>query len=99
MSQDPTFDATEASKSKLPTFGTMIQDFAFRSADDFIDLGQSPLEAGSIVANAFIRAAWLVAGCGAVADDTSPDPERFRRRVDEVLASIKFTDPDEEERT
>lgn len=87
------FNATEATRRLMPTLGKSFQDAAFAQANEFVDAGQSPKEAGSIVANLMIEAAWIVAGCGVVADGGTPNKDNFRAAVEAALDRINFRDP------
>lgn len=84
------FDVTDQAKARLDPLSKVILDFAFAQADDFINLGQSPREATSIVADLMLRAAWIVAGSGAEADGVTPDPDKFRACVEAALASVSW---------
>ncbi|TBY90464.1 hypothetical protein E0H40_12815 [Rhizobium leguminosarum bv. viciae] len=86
-----TFDATEATRQRLPTVANIIDDFAFAQANEFIDAGQSEREATSIVANMLIRAAWKVAAIGVLSQGGEPDKEKFRATVEAQLSAITFT--------
>lgn len=88
------FDATDASMKLIPTLGQAFQDAAFAQADEFINAGQTVREASSIVAYLLIEAAWVVAGCGVLADGKKPDPNKFRAAVEATLQRIAFKDPD-----
>lgn len=92
---DNAIKATDAAKSLIPTLGQSFQDTAFAQANEFVDAGQSPKEAGSIVANIMIEAAWIVAGCGVVADGGRPNKDNFREAVEAALERITFRDPAE----
>lgn len=84
------FKATDEAAKRLEPVGQTILEFAFQQAEEFIDLGQSPREAASIVANMMLRAAWVVAGSGAVAENLTPDPEKFRACVEKVLETVAW---------
>jgi hypothetical protein len=87
---EPKIGALEAMK----TIGQHVCDFAFAQANQFVDLGHTPREAGSIVANILIQAAWEIAGCGAAADGVVPDPDKFRMCVEGVIERIEFKAPE-----
>lgn len=89
------FTATAEARALMPTLKTSFQDAAFAQANELVDAGQSPKEAGSIVANIMIEAAWLVAGCGVVADGGTPNKDNFRAAVEVALERITFRDPAE----
>lgn len=89
------FDATEKSKALMPTLAKSFQEVAFAQADEFISAGQSAKEAASIVANILVEAAWIVAGCGVVADGGTPNKDNFRAAVEATLDRITFRDPAE----
>ncbi|MGO7686227.1 hypothetical protein ACC696_16405 [Rhizobium ruizarguesonis] len=92
MSDDSTtFDATEATRQRLPTLANVIDDFAFAQANEFINAGQNEREATSIVANTLIRAAWKVAAIGVLSQGGEPDREKFRASVDAQLSAITIT--------
>jgi len=86
-----TFDATEATRHRLPTVANIIEDFAFAQANEFISAGQSEREATSIVANMLIRSAWSVAAIGVLSVGEQPDKDKFRATVEAQLAAISFT--------
>jgi len=66
--------------------------FVFNQADEFISAGQTAREATSIVASILIDAAWVVAGCGAVSEGVTPDKDKFRAVVEDVLDRVSFGD-------
>jgi hypothetical protein len=86
-----TFDATDATRIRLPTIAKIIDDFAFEQANEFISAGQSEREATSIVANILIQAAWTVAAIGVLSKGGEPDKERFRASVEAQLNAVTFT--------
>jgi hypothetical protein len=88
------FNATERSKPLMPTLAKSFQDVAFAQADEFINAGQSVKEAASIVANILVETAWVVAGCGVVADGGVPNKDNFRAAVEATLERITFKDPE-----
>lgn len=87
------FSATDTSRKLMPTLAESFEALAFAQADEFINAGQSPKEAGSIVANMLIETAWIVAGCGVVADGGNPNKDNFRAAVEAVLDRVSFKDP------
>jgi hypothetical protein len=84
------FEISDDSWEKWPTMADTVANNAFTQASEFMAMGQSPSEAGSIVAHAFIIAAWQVAGCGRMADGYTPNPDNFRSAVEKVLERVKF---------
>ena len=92
MSEDK-FEVTDGTKAEWPTYIDGVCNMAFIQADEFMALGQSPSEASSIVAQAMIIAAWQVAASGKVADGGTPDPDKFRAAVNEILDVVKFKEP------
>lgn len=93
------FTSTEASRKLMPTLAESFQTLAFAQADEFINAGQSATEATSIVANIMIDTAWIVAGCGVLADGGTPNKDNFRAAVEAVLDRISFNDPSDDTRT
>lgn len=99
MTDDATkFDATEATRKRLPTVASIIDDFAFAQANEFISAGQSEREATSIVANMLIRSAWSVAAIGVLSVGGEPDKEKFRATVEAQLEAITFKPKANDER-
>ncbi len=90
-----TFEATEATKTRMPTLSKIIEEFAFAQANEFIDAGQSVREATSIVANMLVRTAWVVAGCGVISEGGEPDREKFRSTVEAQMDAISFKSPED----
>jgi hypothetical protein len=87
------FEAKGGTLEAIQPLGQRLSDFAFAQANEFIDFGQSPREAGSIVAGILLHVAWEIAGCGATADGFFPDKDKFRRRVEEVMERRSFAKP------
>jgi hypothetical protein len=90
MTDSVTFTTTDATKKVIPTLSGMWESIAFEQAKELVDTGQSPREATSCVAHIMIENAWIVAGCGVVADGGTPDKDRFRAVVEAVLERIVF---------
>ncbi len=95
MSADD-FDAKGKTNEMANPIGKYIINFAFAHAEEFIDEGHSAHQATSIMAGILLRAAWIVAGSGALADGAIPNKERFRRRVEEILEHVAFKDNEDQ---
>lgn len=80
------FEITDDAKAEWPTMVDQVSNAAFTQANEFVALGQSPSEAGSMTAHAFIIAAWHVAAAGKIADGGTPDPDKFRDAVEKSLS-------------
>lgn len=90
MTSEQNIEPTEKTRSLMPTIGEALQDVAFKQADEFISAGQTVRQATSIVARLLIDAAWVVAGCGALSDGVTPDKDKFRGVVEDVLRVVAF---------
>lgn len=84
------FKATDGTKAIAPTLGSAWGDIAFAQANEFVAVGQTPRQAASIVASLMIENAWVVAGCGVIAEGGKPDKDKFRAVVEAVLERITF---------
>ena len=90
-----TFTASETDAAKARTMSQVFEEQARAMARDMIEVGGlSPSEAGSLVANMLLRAAWIVAAQGRLAEEQEPRPEHFaivaRKWADRVLFQSKF---------
>lgn len=88
------FESTEASKLLMPTTQQVLEDFAFRQADEYLAAGQTVREATSIVANFLLQTAWIVAASGALSGGAEPDKDKFRGCVENHLDTIQFKERD-----
>ena len=87
------FKATEETKAAFPAASQQLEAAAFSMADDFLNSGQTPSEATSLVAHMMVRVAWKVALCGRLADGAEPNPDAFREVVEDALNATRFAEP------
>ena len=88
---DDKFKLNDQAKKAWLNISDEIQESAFDSAENLIELGLTERQATSALAHALVRAAWTVAGAGKIAAGGQPDPDNFRAVVEEALELITWT--------
>ncbi|WP_296100256.1 hypothetical protein [uncultured Agrobacterium sp.] len=90
------FSVTDASRRIFPTLRDTVKQWAFDQSDEFINAGQKPDEATSLVAGILLEVGWIVAGSGAMASGRQPDPAKYLHAAEGALERIKFKELDQE---
>lgn len=92
MSGARTIKVADGTKKAFPTIRETVERSSFALADELICYGQTPSEAGSIVANVLLQAAWLVAATARIADGETPNSDNFREAAERALAFYDFSE-------
>ncbi|MAU21075.1 MAG: hypothetical protein CMH13_11145 [Martelella sp.] len=90
MRQPDDFVMTDKAKADFPMLSGRVALVSVDLTKALIECGQTPSEAGSIVAHLFLRQAWLIAATCRLADGVTPDPDRFRAATESALAELTF---------
>ena len=80
----------DGAEKLVPTLGEAFVRAAFAQAEELVSVGQTAREAGSIIANLMVEAAWAVAASCTRAEGIEPDKDKFRAVVEAVLARVRF---------